>query len=1510
MSSNHRTQTKLCHSQKSSNFCNEDAESSNSFQLLCAQSTKDKTVSKGAKRNDLAQNKTKSSFKKNLDDSFDLFIPNRVKKVMSSSSSNRSISSRTRSNKRKSPYFDDENSLDLQNEDEDMEYALQLSMLDSGSTANLPGPSNFLGKKDSRSKKLCSVPLLLRRTPAEREKIITEKVAIVLMDDKENKIEKELHNKGLLSNNLKQEFDVNSRLWKLSQSQINDVDTCNFYVKPLSKYDNNGLLCPNAHSSTDHLCQNDYLSVDGKKSPDRTAISQNKNEVSTNIPEEIVSEVEIHCDKDSQSLTENRGNESSLSVKDMFQDSLADVEVPLSTLEEGDRSEDQNNYYDVSYHQKSDTSVCDFSSTKTVSEDGDVCSTLDKEKPSTSGCNFNTKMKTKDANNQQEELMVSFKSDAIYGTNLQIQVGDMQADNNSSKMSIDNSYMCSNQFEAIQKLSLVQSTSTSGLYVQQSPSHVSELSDYITIVNTDKAEDLSNEKIDSESKNYLIEVEDELCSVKSASSTKTLELHSSDVSLHDETTLDGQVIDNSPPQFHIKELCELELKALQGLSNDLEQAWLYPDSYLVSVICSDHTLTIQSCILFSRCPLIFREVRKHKLQWEHYNRTVCEVFFRYVVTGKIDHFKSVNSDSLFTLFNISSKYQLNILSEVVAYHLNKGIEKVSSSNFSIKISNNTIDCTTNISTDDEDAHEQNMLKRSRRFFIKESNHPIPCYVVDSDDDDYETKGKKTQKTNWKKQLSKKYRSEFQPELITIDSDSNHSEPNILSIENNDLSQILNTLIKNELDDNQWRIPVPSTSKEEVIDLENDFPCKILEGKTQISNNKNNFQNFFERSVNFSETIPNTSNGCEQEKVGNDISSFKIENTFDDPKPGCSGLSFNKIVPSKQASPKFYDLSAKDTELLDEPQGFSGLLFKGSKTIKEAIQGSSNLSNKDTEIIYERSPETCSDISLSETEPLNEQASNSSKLYKTREGQVVTLSHKIIPPLDYTPMSSTEFKKELMKYGIKPSIEQNKAVHLLNCIYLQLDANKDDTIIKSTSKIHKVSENTDQLSTFLSSRSPWPDDQKDDVNHDSAKHSTSLVVNYISDDSVDGLLPNDGQMLDNLHYHNELSPKSGHLDDMKNRMSKGKVKPEQSNLFSHYAKEEMNPQASKHNYDDANDAILQNHLNVSPSDKAVSSSSSVNCTLSPNKIPCCPKPGDNGENSIDCYFQDSFPSLRHFETPKDSEENASNECRPETPVRSLSSFKEKLNELVQKTPEYSSFTETGPINDHLSINSKLYATPGGQLITFSDKATPQPDYNLMTPTELKKELRKYGIKPNLEQKKAVNLLNYIYLQLHPRKDSTVVKSTISQIREVSENTGCADDQLSSHKSSSSIKSLWPNEEKATFNHDSAKPSTSYPVNYFSDDSVDGSLSNDTQMLDDLNYHDEVSPVSAQLVCTIVQFIRRSLLLKREILLYKPIWLVKFQNLLKEHGIKCSIKDLKAVLNHIGIIYKTERLEKRN
>ncbi|PNF37206.1 hypothetical protein B7P43_G00493, partial [Cryptotermes secundus] len=52
------------------------------------------------------------------------------------------------------------------------------------------------------------------------------------------------------------------------------------------------------------------------------------------------------------------------------------------------------------------------------------------------------------------------------------------------------------------------------------------------------------------------------------------------------------------------------------------------------------------------------------------------------------------------------------------------------------------------------------------------------------------------------------------------------------------------------------------------------------------------------------------------------------------------------------------------------------------------------------------------------------------------------------------------------------------------------------------------------------------------------------------------------------------------------------------------------------------------------------------------------------------------------------------------------------------------------------------------VIFSDKVTPPADYTAMKTPQLKKELRKYGLKPSLTRRQAKRMLRYIYDQLHP------------------------------------------------------------------------------------------------------------------------------------------------------------------
>lgn len=57
-------------------------------------------------------------------------------------------------------------------------------------------------------------------------------------------------------------------------------------------------------------------------------------------------------------------------------------------------------------------------------------------------------------------------------------------------------------------------------------------------------------------------------------------------------------------------------------------------------------------------------------------------------------------------------------------------------------------------------------------------------------------------------------------------------------------------------------------------------------------------------------------------------------------------------------------------------------------------------------------------------------------------------------------------------------------------------------------------------------------------------------------------------------------------------------------------------------------------------------------------------------------------------------------------------------------------------------------PPHQLIIRTESVTPPPDYKSMDAGGIKRELQKYGIKPQLPPSKAILLLEHIYKQLHP------------------------------------------------------------------------------------------------------------------------------------------------------------------
>ncbi|CAH0746927.1 unnamed protein product [Bemisia tabaci] len=213
----------------------------------------------------------------------------------------------------------------------------------------------------------------------------------------------------------------------------------------------------------------------------------------------------------------------------------------------------------------------------------------------------------------------------------------------------------------------------------------------------------------------------------------------------------------------------------------------------------------------------------------------------------------------------------------------------------------------------------------------------------------------------------------------------------------------------------------------------------------------------------------------------------------------------------------------------------------------------------------------------------------------------------------------------------------------------------------------------------------------------------------------------------------------------------------------------------------------------------------------------------------------------------------------------------------------------------TIRQEVMRTPSPQLI-HSNKVTPMLDYSGMKTIEIKNELSKYGLKPSLGKKKGKVLLRYIYSELHP----TIEALSGTENKEMKE--GATKDQpptsSANHVGDSDSESEESNGENQFECSFSSEAST------LPEESIDTMPESLTQTVKSKFLKE------GELEKPVLEFIRADKQLHTKVLMYEPLWLEKFFDNLKGHGIKCKLSDLMDVLDKKCITFRTLSSYKRN
>lgn len=233
-------------------------------QTVCSTDSKSPTLKSFNKPGKLSSETKKESIV-DTDDSFDVFLPlkvknykNGLKKPSTASSTNKFKKKKVTSSNRICPYFSTRRSPTSSKEDRDLKLAIARSLEDVSPSKSSGGvlsnilnenkpsdivhekkpikqASNFLKSVTSKTKKPSTNTLLYRRTREERQEIIIKKIGILLLE-KENFHDQSLEKFEInfISSHLEEAWDKNSTLWELSKIDVSDL--AEFYVSTLEKF--------------------------------------------------------------------------------------------------------------------------------------------------------------------------------------------------------------------------------------------------------------------------------------------------------------------------------------------------------------------------------------------------------------------------------------------------------------------------------------------------------------------------------------------------------------------------------------------------------------------------------------------------------------------------------------------------------------------------------------------------------------------------------------------------------------------------------------------------------------------------------------------------------------------------------------------------------------------------------------------------------------------------------------------------------------------------------------------------------------------------------------------------------------------------------------------------------------------------------------------------------------------------------------------------------------------------
>ncbi|XP_069676813.1 structure-specific endonuclease subunit SLX4-like isoform X2 [Periplaneta americana] len=222
--------------------------------------------------------------------------------------------------------------------------------------------------------------------------------------------------------------------------------------------------------------------------------------------------------------------------------------------------------------------------------------------------------------------------------------------------------------------------------------------------------------------------------------------------------------------------------------------------------------------------------------------------------------------------------------------------------------------------------------------------------------------------------------------------------------------------------------------------------------------------------------------------------------------------------------------------------------------------------------------------------------------------------------------------------------------------------------------------------------------------------------------------------------------------------------------------------------------------------------------------------------------------------------------------------------------------------------------------YSEQVTPPANYSAMKTPQLKKELRKFGLKPSLTKKQAKKMLRYIYDQLHPYITASESDDAVEDSEEGSSVFKKPESGIHIPKSPTKRLSASPakknTRDTCTLSDKGKQTDFKSDAESESDElsSQESSSSGAVGVIEELMCEDICSqsdiPLSQNassdhLPSVVHNFITSDPEIYQKVLLYEPIWLEELHSSLKANNFKFKIDQLMDYLDEQCITFRSSQ-----